>query len=261
MCVPTSRLGSAHHAGPTARSPTSLVRARADVVCGSGPLRTGLRRHHAAVAQVRTTHRRTSVLAGVCRAEGRGLRHRHRPRRRESLAAGRAAAMPLVMRGVATRQLAEATEVTEGGRSRRRRAREAGGGVASQRRVAVSRAPRAAGRATSVVRAVGSLVAMRSGMAVVTRQAVSRVVARRRGIADSRTSVAGSRTSVAGSGRGVAGSGRRRRGTVLTQAEVRWLYDGLLLPGSPLGCRAWLTEGLSLGWALVGFADLSKGRW
>jgi hypothetical protein len=118
--------------------------------------------------------------------------------------------MPLVTRGVATRQPAGATEV---GLSRRRTAHEAGGGVANRRRVVVSRVPRAADRATSVVRVVGNPVAMRVEMTVVRRQIVSRVVARRRDTAD---------------------TGRRRRGTVLTQAEVRWLTGGLL-PVSPLG--------------------------
>ena len=161
-------------------STTSLGKAQVGVALGSGRARTAPRPHPAVVGPLWTTRRRTSVLAAACRAEGHGRRPR------ESRAAGRAAATAPVSRGVATRQVAVVTGV---GQSCRRTVAGivagAEAGVASRRRVVVSRVPRVAGRAaTTVVRATVSPVAIRAGKAVATRRAASHVVARRRATAD-----------------------------------------------------------------------------
>lgn len=161
--------------GPMAGSLMSLVRAPADVACESGRVRTALRRRLAVVDRTSMTHRRTSVLVVVCRVEDNG---RHR---RGNQVAGTAVTPP-VSRGVAMRRLAGVTVV--GPSCRRTVHGVAAAGVASQRRVVVSRVPRAVGRVTTVVRAVETPAAMRAERVVVTRQGASHVVVRPRAIAD-----------------------------------------------------------------------------
>lgn len=140
-----------------------------------------LRCHHAAADRSPTPRQRMSVVAAAYRAVGHG-------RRRESRAIGTVAAMragtPLVTRAVVRR-----AGVSGVGPTRRRTVRGAEAVVASRRRVAVSRAPRAAHRATTVAAAVGALVvATPAGMAAVAGRAASHGVARRRTTADRKVS-------------------------------------------------------------------------